>query len=36
VKVGGVFIGGNGNIGFNYTKCSKKKCKNGVKSMLNN
>jgi len=23
-KFGGVFIGGNGNIGYNYNKCSQK------------
>jgi len=26
-KFGGVFIGGNGNIGYKYNKCSKKMCK---------
>jgi len=28
-KYGGVFIGGNGSIGYNYHKCRKKMCKLG-------
>jgi hypothetical protein len=30
-KYGGVFIGGNGSIGYNNHKCGKKKCKLGKK-----
>jgi len=32
-KFGGVFIGGNGNIGYNYNKYSKKTCKTCKKNV---
>jgi len=35
-KFGGVFIGGNGNIGYKYNKRSKKTCKTGKKKRVEN
>jgi len=33
-KFGGVFIGWNDNIDYNYNKCSQKKCKTCIKKRV--